>query len=567
MDKKKGARDAQSPDKKVSRRAFMTGSAAVAASITLTGGGAALLSSCGRGTAEGHFDTLITGGTIYGGTTGAPFVGDVGIRGDRIAAVGTLPATARRVIDATGLIVTPGFIDVHTHCDLTFQKIGAKKNLAYLLPSFRGNYNYLFQGVTTVVTGNCGYGYTDIDQWLDLVDSIGFGTNVYHLVPHGIVREEIFGENQPAALPADGIERMKTRIRQAMEAGAIGMSCGLAYFPGFHAATDELIELAKVSATYGGVFTIHMRDESGKIGPHGTWGLVDSVREAITISERAEVPVQISHLKVSAPFNGLTPPDFLGLIDDARAKGLPVTADQYPYDAGSTYITILLPTDFLTQDTLKDQYRTAEGKKEVRRAIREIYSYLPPEKIIISTMSEGNADYEGKTIAQIAEIENRDPADVYVGLVCDMKPPIGIFFLMDIDMVKEIAQHDWVFTASDGWTVPKGMTMPHPRCYGTFPKKIKEFVMRDKLIDLGAAIRSMTSLPAQKFGLAGRGTIQPGAYADIAVIDPGAIADHATYLDPHRYATGVTYLLVNGITAIEKGSATGLRGGRPCRKS
>jgi N-acyl-D-amino-acid deacylase len=567
MGKGKKDKDTHPSDKKVTRRDFVAGSAAMVASLSIAGGAAGILSSCGRGRAGTRFDTIITGGTIYDGSAGAPFLGDVGIRGDRIAAVGDLAANARHVIDATGFIVAPGFIDVHTHCDLTFQKIGAKKNLAYFLPSFRGNYNYLYQGVATVVTGNCGYGYTDIDQWFRTVDSIGFGTNVYHLVPHGIVREELFGTDQPADLSAGQMDRIRASIERAMKAGAVGMSCGLAYFPGFHASTDELIEAAKVAAAAGGVFTIHMRDESGAIGPNGTWGLVNSIREAVTIAERSGIPVQISHLKASVPFNGITPSDFLTIIDDARASGLSVSADQYPYDAGSTYITILLPTEFLAADTVKDQYRTAEGKKEVRRAIGEVYSYLPPEKIMISTMSEGNTDYEGKTIAQIAETESRDPADVYVQLVCDMKPPLGIFFLMDMSMVKEIAQRDWVFTASDGWTVPKGMTMPHPRCYGTFPRKIREFVMADRLIDLGAAIRSMTSLPAQKFGLVGRGIIQPDAYADIAVIDPAGIADRATYLDPHQYATGIEYLLVNGVPTIEKGSATGIRGGRACRKA
>jgi N-acyl-D-aspartate/D-glutamate deacylase len=567
MKKKDEVDRVDSTGKKITRRGFIAGSAAMAASVSLAGGAAGILASCGRGPAEGEYDTLITGGTIYDGTTGAPFVGDIGIRGDRIVAVGNLPATAGRLIDASGLVVAPGFIDAHTHCDLTFIKSGWKKNLAYVLPSFRGNYNYLYQGVTTVVSGNCGYGYTDVTKWLDMVDSVGFGTNVYHLVPHGIVREELFGQEQPTELTASQLELMKTRIREGMEAGAVGMSCGLAYYPGFNASTDELVELSRVAASYGGVFAIHMRDESGAIAPSGTWGLVDSVKEAIAISERAGIPLQISHLKALAPFNGVTPTDVFPLIEEARSRGLDVTADQYPYDAGSTFITKLLPDELVSGESVKEAYRTADGRKEVKRAIGEVFSYLPPDKILISTMSEGNTDYEGKTIAQIAEMENRDPADVYVELVCDMKAPVGIFFQIDMDMVRQITAKEYVFTASDGWTVPKGMTMPHPRCYGTFPRKIREFVLKEKLIDLGGAIRSMTSLPAKKFGLSGRGTIEPNAYADISVIDLDTIGDHATYLDPHQYSTGVKYLLVNGVLSIEGGSATGLRGGRPCRRA
>jgi len=352
-----------------------------------------------------------------------------------------------------------------------------------------------------------------------------------------------------------------------MEAGAVGMSCGLAYSPGFLTETDELIELAKVSAEYGGIFTIHMRDESGAVAPNGTWALVNSIREAITVAESAGIPVQISHLKASAPYNNITTPDFLGVIEEARAAGLPITADQYPYDAGSTHLAFLMPNECVYGEDGKDSYRTADGRREVRRAITEVYSYLPPDKILISMMYEGDSDYEGKTIAEIAESQNRDPADVYVELVCDMRAPLAIFFLMNMDMVTEIAKKDYVFTASDAWTVPKGLTMPHPRAYGTFPRKIREFVLNDRLIDLGAAIRSMTSLPAQKFGLAGRGTIEPGGYADIAVIDLNTIGDHATYLDPHRYSTGITHLFVNGVLSIERGSATGLRGGRACKRA
>jgi N-acyl-D-amino-acid deacylase len=567
MKKERESRDAALSEKRVTRRGFIAGSAAAAASLSLAGGALGLLSSCGRGPASGQYDVIIRGGTIYDGGPGAPFVGDIGISGDRVIGIGDIAGSARRVIDARGLIVTPGFIDVHTHCDLTFKRSGWKKNLSYVIPSFRGNDNYRYQGVTTVVTGNCGYGYTDVAKWLDTVDSVGFGTNVYHLVPHGIVREELFGKEQPTDLSSDQLERMKAKIAEGMEAGAVGMSCGLEYPPGFLTVTDELIELAKVAARYGGIFTVHTRDESGAIAPNGQWGLVNSIREAVAISERAGIPVQISHLKAAAPRNGITPPDFLPFIEDARAAGLPITADQYPYDAGSTQITILLPNELVSGEGVKDEYRTSDGRKEVRRAIEEVYSYLPPDKILISTMYEGDADFEGKTIAQIAEMENRDPADVYVELVCDMRPPIGIFFLMSMDMVKEIAAKDYVFTASDGWTVPKGMTMPHPRCYGTFPRKIREFVLKDRLLDLGAAIRSMTSLPAAKFGLAGRGTIQPNSYADIAVIDLDTIADHATYLDPHQYATGVQYLLVNGVLSIDGGSTTGLRGGRAGRRA
>ncbi len=554
----------------VNRRDFIKGTTLGTVMISLGGISvinSSILSGCTRGPADADFDILISGGTIYDGSSSAPFIGDIGIKGDKIISIGDLVGNAAKVIDATGLVVTPGFIDVHTHCDLTFKRLGFKKNLAYVMPSFKGNYNYLYQGVTTVVTGNCGYGYTDVDHWLNLVDRVGFGTNVYHLVPHGIIREELFGIDQPGELTKKDLDAMKARVKEAMEMGAVGMSTGLEYAPGFHAKTEELIELSKVVRDYGGLYTTHMRDESGRIYDNGEFGDVESIREAVKIGERAEIPVEISHLKAAAPLNGIKAEKILSEIERARSRGLDVTADQYPYDAGSTVITILIPNEFLTTEGVKEEFKTKDGRKDIKRAIEEVFIYLGPEKTLITMMNEGDKDYEGKTLSEIADIEGKDPADVYVELVCDIEPPIGVFFAQDMEIVKDLMPNDYVMTISDGWTVPKGMTKPHPRLYGTFPKKIREFVLDEKLMDLKSAIRSMTSKPAEKFNLKGRGKIEVGAFADVAVIDLDRITDHATYLDPHQYAEGVEYLVVNGVVSIEGNVATGRRGGRGLRRS
>lgn len=516
-------------------------------------------------TLKTDLDVIIRNGTIYDGTTDEPYQADIGIRGDKIFAIGSITGRAPRDIDAAGLIVTPGFIDVHTHCDLTFQRVGFKRYLAYTMPSWKGNYNFLYQGVTTVVTGNCGYGYTDSDYWLNLVDTLGFGTNVATLAPHGMLREKLCGADQRPMLSPRELDALKGMVADEMAKGAVGFSSGLAYAPGWLSPTEELIALAKVTRRHGGIYATHIRDETGKPTTTGGIGVLESLHEAIEVGRRAEIPVEISHLKIDAPINNVHPERILEIIEAARREGLPIHADQYPYDAGSTTITILLPNEFVTSTGLQDRYKTKAGRAEVRAAIEQVFTYLPPEKTLI-TMDTTDPSHEGKTLKAIAEQQGKPAADCYVDMVCEEIPPIGVFFSQDMDIVRALMPHDYIITASDGWTVPKGMTNPHPRVYGTFPKKIRQFVLTEKRLDLKAAIRSMTSLPAEKFNLQGRGRIAEGNYADIAVIDMKTLTDHATYLKPHQYAEGVNYLLVNGVVAIEKGVATGDRGGRALRK-
>jgi N-acyl-D-amino-acid deacylase len=541
-------------NKNLTRREFLEKTGRTAAVVAVAGTVPQLINGCRDRSADREFDLMIKGGTVYDGTLAEPRLTDIGIKGDKIAAVGELTdnVKVKRTIDASGLTVTPGFIDVHTHCDLTFKRLGWKRYLAYVMPSFKGNYNYLYQGVTTVVTGNCGYGYTDIDTLLDILESVNFGTNVYHLTPHGIIREELFGEKQPRELSGEQLRAMKKRVEEEMDKGAIGFSTGLEYAPGCYATTEELIEIARVVRSYGGIYTSHIRDESGKIGTDGEFGVLRSINEAIEIGRRAEIPVEISHLKVSAPRNNIRASRLLELIERARLKGLDVTADQYPYAAGSTFITILIPRDYVTSDSIREEFKTREGRKEIKKAIEHTFTYLGPEKTLI-TMYDEKEDYEGKTIQEIAEIEGRSPSDCYVDMVCEETSPMGVFFSQDIDVIRGIMPHDYIFTVSDGWTVPKDMTKPHPRLYGTFPKKLRRFALDEKIMGLTAAIRSMTSLPAEKFKIKGRGRIAEGNFADIALIDMNTIGDNATYQKPHQYADGIVYLMVNGVMSIEKG--------------
>ncbi|MBW2366026.1 MAG: amidohydrolase family protein, partial [Deltaproteobacteria bacterium] len=245
--------------------------------------------------------------------------------------------------------------------------------------------------------------------------------------------------------------------------------------------------------------------------------------------------VEISHLKIAAPIDNTRASQLLRLIEKARKEGLDLFADQYPYAAGSTYLSILLPDEFKTSVGVKDTYKTKEGRTQIKKAIEEVFSYMGPEKTLITMYSEKES-YEGKTVKDIAEIEGRNPSDSFVDMVCEDTAPMAVFFSQDINIVKALMPKEYIITASDGWTVPKDMTKPHPRVYGTFPKKLRKFVLDEKLMDLPMAIRSMTSMPAEKFNMKGRGKIAKDNYADIAMIDINTITDHATYKDPHQYS-------------------------------
>jgi len=549
----------------VTRRTFLEKTMKTAAALTVAGSLPFFNTITASATSDRDFDILIKGGTLYDGTLKAPCVADIAIKGDRIAAIGNLAkAQAAKIVDAGGLTVTPGFIDVHTHCDMAFQ-IMNPKFLTKASPMLKGNYNNIYQGVTTVVTGNCGMGIPKTDQWFDMVKTLNFGTNVAHLAPHGMIRAELFGVNQPVELTSAQLEALKKRVAEEMEKGAVGLSAGLEYAPGLLATTGELIEVCKVTARSGRIFTIHMRDESGTIGPDGLPAIVHALEEAIEVGKKAGIPVEISHLKISAPTNKTPASRILGMIEKARREGLDINGDQYPYNAGSTYITFLIPKKFQANDYgVKPEFKTPEGRRAIKAAIEKTFTYLPPEKVLIA-FAWGLKKFEGKTIREIAEMENQSPADAYVELVCQQACPLGVFFGQDMSVVEEIMKQENILTASDGGTYKLGMLKPHPRSYSTFPQKLRTVALDNKWMSVEKAIRTMTSLPAEKFRIKERGKIEKGYFADIAVIDLANFRARATYVDPHQYAVGVKFLLVNGITAIADGKATENGGGRSLR--
>jgi predicted amidohydrolase YtcJ len=493
-------------------------------------------------------DVVLKGGTVVDGAGTPGRRADVAIKGDRIVAVGTFDtAPGAKVIDATGLIVAPGFIDLHTHSDEGIVK-----------PRTRTNVNYQTQGVTTIVTGNCGGGALDVGKYLDAIDEHGAGTNVIHLIPHGTLRASVFGNAERPPTTAELVS-MKALVEKGMKAGAWGMSTGLIYLPGRYAKTDELIELAKVVARHGGIYASHIRNE-------GT-GLLRSIDEAIAIGRGAGLPVHVSHLKASGkPAWGLAKAACERIAEERKA-GLAISADQYPYVASSTKLAAMVVPHWAIQGSTEDFARIADDPEQGAKLRREIQKELDERD---GGASVRIARYAPKTsrvsrdLVTIAKDEGTTPLEI----VLDVQRHGGaqaISFGMSEDDVREVMRHDWVATASDGSThLPDGQDQPHPRSYGTFPRKFR-YALDDKAITLEQAVRSCSGLPAEILRLPDRGVIRPGAFADVVVFDPATFRDEATFDHPTLYAKGVAHLFVNGKAVIKQGEPQETLPGRALR--
>jgi predicted amidohydrolase YtcJ len=493
-------------------------------------------------------DYVLRGGTVIDGTGVPGRKADLAIRGDRIVALGTFEAGPKaRVIDATGWVVAPGFIDLHSHSDSTI-----------LGPRTRSNLNYLTQGVTTVVTGNCGMGPTDVRKYFQAIEAEGVGTNVIHLIPHGSVRQAVLGTAERKA-DAQALERMRKIVAREMEAGAWGMSTGLIYLPGRYADTAELIALAKEVARHGGFYASHIRDEGA--------GLLRSIDEALTIGREAGLPVQVSHLKATGRANwGLVGPA-CEKIASARRAGQAVTADQYPYIASSTSLAAMVVPHWARQGGQGDFVRIADDPVQGPRLRREIEAGLVERgggATVRIARYPARPTRVGRDLEAIARMEGTSPLEV----VLDIERHGGaqaISFGMSEDDVRHVMAQDFVATASDGSAhSPGGGDHPHPRAYGTFPRKVR-YALDEKVLSLEAAIRSCSGLPAEVLGLPDRGTIRVGSFADLVVFDPGQFRDAATFDEPIRYARGVQYLFVNGVPTIAGGTFRAKLAGRALR--
>lgn len=478
---------------------------------------------------------LIRNGTVYDGSGAEGVRADVGVDGDRVVFVGDARASGvvgRREIDASGLIVTPGFIDPHTHAD---GDLGAEER------ERRENVNYLMQGVTTVVIGNDGHGTFDIAGQRAFHQSRGIGTNSALLVGFGAVRQEVLGMRDQAPTAAE-LERMKGLVEQAMKDGALGMSAGLFYSPQSFSTTPEVVELARVAARHGGLYDTHLRDESS----YGI-GFLGALREAIDVGRQAGMPVNVSHIKALGVDVWGQADSALAIIRAARAEGLRVTADQYPYDAsGSSLSASLLPRWAQAGGT--DSLLARMDRPETRaRLLADMRENLRRRNGAEALLVTGGRDpsLRGKTLAQIAAERGVEPVEAALDIIRSGGAGVGSFNMSEKD-IEVFMKADFVMTGSDG-------SDGHPRKYGTFPKKIREFVLDRPVVSMARMIHASTAMPAEVFSLQGRGTLAAGAFADVAVFDPATIRDEATFLEPTKLATGMRYVLVNGVLAVDGG--------------
>lgn len=494
-------------------------------------------------------DIVIRGAIVFDGSNQPGRRADVAIRGERIVAVGKFEIAGQpRVIEADGLFVAPGFIDLHTHCDTT----------GITSPDRRALVNYLTQGVATVVTGNCGSGPIDTNEYLKKLEEGRVGCNVLHLAPHNSIREKVLG-NSDRAPTADELEKMKRLVDQAMRDGAWGLSSGLEYTPGTYSRTEELVELCRVVAGHKGIYATHMRDEEAN--------LMASIEEAIAIGQRAQLPVHISHLKAGAKVVWGRSLDAIALIEQARRRGQRVTADQYPYVGWSTALAaVMLPPRFRqgTKEEYKARLNDPQQVPLVRQAILDSVAKYDAGATFLIARFEPQPEWQGKSLGAIAAALDRTVVDV----VLDIERRGGasvVGLTMSEEDVRIIMKQDFVATASDGGAAIPSATAPHPRSYGTFPRKIGRYAIADKVVSVEQALRSATGLPADVIGLTDRGYLKPGYRADVVVLDPKTFRDLATFEKPHQYSTGVRFLFVNGKPAVENGNFTGALAGQAVR--
>ena len=495
-----------------------------------------------------QYDVLILNGKIIDGTGNSWFYGDVAVKDGKIISVGRLSnATANKILDAKGLIVAPGFIDVHAHIE----------NGVFERPTAD---NYIYDGVTTVITGNCGGSADNLKIFFRRLDSMKTSINIASLVGHNTVRGLAMGLDNRLATP-DEQKEMEALVAQAMKDGAVGLSTGLIYLPGMYSNTEEVIGLAKTAAQYNGIYASHIRNEEN--------GVVDAINEAINIGKAANIPVEISHFKVSGPANWGRSKETLPLVEAARKEGYDVTIDQYPYSASSTNLGIRLPDWALSggSDSLKKRIADPVLHKQMIKEMLETqkkYKYKNYSYAYVA-MHAADTTLNGKNISEINILKGRkSKPKEEAETILDMMIAGGaqmVYHSMNEEDVRYFIKYPFNMIGADGG-VSNGKGMPHPRTYGTNARVLGKYVREERLISLEEAIRRMTSLAAQKFQLKDRGLLKEGYAADIVVFDEGTVADKATFENPHQFSVGFKYVLVNGQLVIDEGKHNGIRSGQ-----
>jgi N-acyl-D-amino-acid deacylase len=526
------------------------------------------------------FDVIIQGGTVYDGTGGAGRRADVGIRGDRIAVIGNLKAArAATVIDATGMAVAPGFVNMlswstdslivdgrsqgELRQGVTTQIFGEGESMGPLNPEMKRR--------MLADQGDLKYDipWTTLAEYLSYLEKRGISQNVASFIGATTIREYVIGLEDKPPTPAQ-LDQMRELVRREMEAGALGIGSSLIYAPAFYAKTDELIEMCKVAAQYKGKYISHMRSEGNR--------LVEAVEELLRIAREANIPAEIYHLKAAGQSNWNKMDKVIAMINDARRRGLKITADMYTYPAGATGLDAAMPPWVLDggYEAAFKRLNDPATRKKIADAIRTPTSewenlYLaagsPDRVLLVEFKADKLKPYTGKTLAEVARLRGEDPVETIMNLVLEDRSRVGtVYFMMSEENIKKQLRQPWVSFGSDAASMapepPFTKSSTHPRAYGNFARVLGKYVRDEKVLTLADAIHRLSGLPATNLGLDHRGFLRAGMFADVVVFDPATIADRATFDQPHQYAVGVRHVFVNGTQVIKDGEHTGAKPGR-----
>ena len=499
------------------------------------------------------YDLVIINARIVDGTGNPWFRGSIAVKDGRIAKVGRFDkAETKYVIDAKNQIVAPGFIDVHAHTEDIFDNPTAE--------------NFVRMGVTSLITGNCGGSTTDVGEFLGRFKEKPLAVNLGTLIGHNSVRSSAMGLDDRAPT-AEEQQKMNTLVDKAMRDGAVGLSTGLIYLPGTFAKTEEVVELAKVAARYGGTYASHIRNEGNEV--------VTAIKEAINIGEQANMPVEISHFKISSKALWGQTPMTIGLVEDARRRGLTVTVDEYAYTASSTSLDVRLPDWVLAGGREEGKKRLADPatREKVAKEMKEWLKKSKFKDYDFAYVANYRAEpsFNGKNIKEIAKVaRGKDKLDDQIAQILEMYEKGGaqmVYQVMDEPDVQNIMKQPFTMIASDAGVRRFGSGVPHPRGYGNNARVLGRYVRELKIISLEDAIRKMTSLPAQTFNLRDRGQIREGFGADLVIFDETRVGDKSTYPQPHQYSEGFTTVIVNGGVVFDGTKMTGIMSGQALRNS
>ncbi len=490
------------------------------------------------------FDLIIKNGRIIDGSSNPYFIADIGIKGKKIKRIGFIDEKeGEKVINANGFIISPGFIDVHTHTEEIL-----------LRPSIE---NYIFQGVTTVMAGNCGSHEFPLKEFFKKLRKKRISLNFGSLVGHNTIREKVMGKKN-AEPTEEEMQRMEKLLEKELKAGGLGLSTGLEYIPGTFSKTEELVRLGKVVAKYHGIYATHMRNEDIMIK--------SAIEEAIKVGEENKIPVEISHIKLCSEEVWGKLELIMKPLEDARRRGVEIFMDQYPYVHTSTNISIMIPPYALEGgiEGFKERVKNIDFREMIKKEIIEkrlVSSKIDKLKNIIIASYEYNPSYNGKSIEEIllmrgAKVELENASELIIEIV-ENGDASAVFLQMNENDVKALMKIPYLLIASDGGVQFLGKGFPHPRSYGTFPRVISKYVREENVLSLEDAIRKMTSLPAQVFRIKNRGLIKESFFADLVIFDFEKIKDNATFQNPHQYPKGIIYVIVNGKIVVDNGKQTG----------